>query len=52
MKQSYCLHSCGCCKLLLIINSSEPLASNGNEESGKPGKNKNQHVCAQQHLLT
>ena len=38
MKRSYCLHNCGCCKLLLIINSSEPLASNGNEEDGKTKK--------------
>lgn len=41
MKRSCCLHNCGCCKLLLIISSSEPLASNGNdEENGKTGKTK------------
>lgn len=41
MKRSCCLHNCGCCKLLLTINSSEPRASNGNdEENGKTEKKK------------
>lgn len=53
MKRSCCLHNCGCCKLLLTINSSEPRASNGNdEENGKTEKKKNQHLYLQQHLRT
>ena len=47
MKRTCCLHNCGCCKLLLIISSSEPRASNGNEEeNGKTEKHKKQKKSA------
>ena len=46
MKRTCCLHNCGCCKLLLIINSSEPRASNGNEEKNGKTENKKQKKSA------